>query len=83
MTWSVLWSDKSKKQLKKLDKKIIGRIIDGIEDIKENPYSAVNRLTGSQFFKLRIGDYRVIIDLQQGKLIIFVVETDNKKRIYK
>lgn len=83
MTWSVLWSDKSKKQLKKLDKKIASRIIDGVEDIKEEPFAAVSRLTGSQFFRLRVGDYRIILDLQQGKLIIFVVETDNRKRIYK
>ncbi len=83
MTWSVLWSDKSKKQLKKLDKKIAGKIIDGVEDIKEDPYTAVNRLTGSKFFRLRVGNYRAILDLQQRKLVIFVVETDNRKRIYK
>ena len=83
MTWSVMWSDKSKKQLSKIDKKIASRIIDRVEDIKEDPFIAVSRLSGSQFFRLRIGDYRVILDLQQGKLIIFVIETDNRKRIYK
>lgn len=83
MIWSVSWSDKSKKQLSKIDKKIISRIIDGVEDIKEDPFRAVSKLTGSQFFRLRVGDYRVILDLQQGKMIIFVVETDNRKRIYK
>lgn len=83
MTWSVLWSDKSKKQLNKIDKKIAKRIVDGVEEIKEDPFAAVNKLTDSKFFRLRIGDYRVILDLQQGKVIIFVVETDNRKRIYK
>ncbi len=83
MTWSVLWSDKSKKQLKKIDKKIASRIIDGVEGIKENPFTAVSKLTGSKFFRLRIGNYRVILDLQQSKLVIFVIETDNRKRIYK
>ena len=81
--WSVLWSDKSKKQLKKLDKKIAGRIIDGVEDIKGDPYLAVRRLAGSKFFRLRIGDYRVILDLQQGNLLVFVITTDNRKKIYK
>lgn len=83
MSWSVLWSDKSKKQLRKIDKKIAKRIIDTVEDTKEDPFMAVSKLTGSQFFRLRVGDYRVIMDLQQSKMIVFVVETDNRKRIYK
>ncbi len=83
MAWSVMWSDKSKKQLIKIDKKIASRIIDRVEDIKVDPFTAVSRLSGSQFFRLRVGNYRVILDLQQGKLIIFVIETDNRKRIYK
>lgn len=83
MAWSVLWSDKSKKQLKKLGKKIAGRIIDGVDDIKDDPYPAVRRLARSKFFRLRAGDYRVILDLQQGRLLIFVITTDNRKKIYK
>ena len=82
MAWHILWSDKSRKQLEKLDKKTAKRIIGCVECIKENPYTAVSRLAGSQFFKLRIGDYRVILDLQHGKLVVFVVETGNRKRIY-
>ena len=82
MAWHILWSDKSRKQLEKLDKKTAKRIIGGVDGIKENPYAAVSRLAGSQFFKLRIGDYRVILDLQHGKLVVFVVETGNRKRIY-
>ena len=83
MIWSVVWSDKSKKQLSKIDKQIASRIIDAVEDIKKDPFAAVSRLSGSKFFRLRVGDYRVILDLQQGKLIIFVIQTDNRKRVYK
>ena len=83
MIWSVVWSDKSKKQLSKIDKQITSRIIDAVEDIKKDPFVAVSRLSGSKFFRLRVGDYRVILDLQQGKLVIFVIQTDNRKRVYK
>ena len=83
MIWTVKWSEKSLKQLKKIDRTIAGRIVDGVDDIQENPFDAVLRLSNSKFYRLRVGDYRVILDLQQGKLIIFVVETDNRGRIYK
>lgn len=83
MAWSVLWSDRSRKQLKKMDRKTAGRIIDGVEDIRGDPFAAVSRLAGSRFYRLRVGDYRVILDLRQSKMIVFVVEADNRKRIYR
>ncbi|MGI0046272.1 MAG: type II toxin-antitoxin system RelE family toxin [Nitrosotalea sp.] len=83
MSWDVLWSDKSRKQLSKLDKKTARKIRDAVLDCVDDPFSKVFRLTGSRFYKLRVGDYRAILDLQQGILIIFVVETDHRKRVYK
>ena len=82
MTWSVLWSSRSVRQLKKLDKKQTRRIRDAVLQITDNPFVAVRKLSDSAFFRMRVGDYRVIMDLQQGKMIIFVVEVDHRRRIY-
>lgn len=83
MSWDVLWSDKSKKQLSKMDKKTARRIRDAVLDCVDDPFSVATRLTNSRFYKIRVGNYRVILDLQQHTLIIFVVETDLRKRVYK
>ncbi|HEX5457927.1 MAG TPA: type II toxin-antitoxin system RelE/ParE family toxin [Candidatus Nitrosotalea sp.] len=83
MSWDILWSDKSKKQLSKIDKKTAQRIRDAVLDCVDDPFSVVTRLTNSRFYKIRVGNYRVILDLQQHTLIIFVVETDLRKRVYK
>ena len=82
MTWSVLWSSKSARQLKKLDKKQARKIREAVLDITDNPFVAVRKLSNSAFFRMRVGDYRIIMDLQQGKMIIFVVEVDHRRRIY-
>jgi mRNA interferase RelE/StbE len=82
MTWNVLWSLRSARQLKKLDKKQARRIRDAVLEITDNPFVAVRKLSDSAFFRMRVGDYRVIMDLQQGKMIIFVVEVDHRRRIY-
>lgn len=82
MTWSVLWSLRSARQLKKLDKKQARRIRDAVLEITDNPFIAVRKLSDSAFFRMRVGDYRVIMDLQQGKMIIFVVEVAHRRRIY-
>jgi len=83
MIWDVKWSGKSVKQLKKLDKTVARRIRDKVLGITDSPFQSVRRLSDSPFYRMRIGDYRIILDLQQGKLIIFVVELDHRSKIYK
>jgi len=82
MTWQVIWSGKSVKQLEKIDKKNAQKIYDSVLDCAEDPFKAVTRLVNSRFYRLRVGNYRVILDLQQSKMIIFVIETDHREKIY-
>lgn len=82
MTWNVLWSSRSIRQLKKLDKKQVRKIRDAVLEITDNPFVAVRKLSDSVFFRMRVGNYRIIMDLQQGTMIIFVVEVDHRRRVY-
>ena len=81
--WKIKWSDRSVRQLKKLDKSLARRIVDHVEEIKDDPYIAVQRLVNSQFFKLRVGDYRVILMLHNDSTTVFVVQIDPRKSDYK
>ncbi|MCH7647870.1 MAG: type II toxin-antitoxin system RelE/ParE family toxin [Thaumarchaeota archaeon] len=83
MAWDVIWSEKSLKQLEKIDKKNAQKIYDSVLACVEDPFRAVMRLTNSPFYRLRVGNYRVILDLQQSKMIIFVVATAHRGKIYK
>ncbi len=83
MTWQVIWSEKSVKQLEKIDIKNAQKIYNSVLNCMEDPFGVVIRLTNSTFYRLRVGNYRVILDLQQNKMIIFVVATDLRKHIYK
>lgn len=83
MTWQVIWSEKSVKQLAKIDKKNAQMVYDAVLDCMQDPFKSVARLTNSPFYRLRVGNYRVILDLQQSRVIIFVIEVDHRGRIYK
>ena len=80
--YSLIYSDLSLKQLKKLDKELQSRIISALERIRIRPYPYVKKLVGSPHFRLRVGDYRVILDIKPDKLIIFVIEAGHRKDIY-
>jgi len=83
MPWQVVWSEKSVKQLEKIDKKDAQKIYDSVLECVEEPFRVVIRLTNSPFYRMRVEKYRVILDLQQNKMIIFVVESDHRGQIYK
>lgn len=81
--WEVKWSDRSVKQLKKLDKSLARRIVDRVEESKIDPYSSMQRLVNSPFFKIRVGNYRVILKIHDDSATIFVVQIDLRKSVYK
>lgn len=81
--YKVIFSQKAEKQLDTLEYKIAERILSTLERIRIRPEHYVKRLVGCPYYSLRVGDYRVILDIQDDKLIIFVIELGHRKNIYK
>ena len=81
--YEVEFSQNAKKQFDKLEKEIRTRIVSTLERCRIRPYSHVKKLGGVPYYSLRIGDYRVILDIKEGKLLIFVIEVGHRKKIYK
>ena len=72
----------AKKQLIKLERNIQERIISALEKIRIRPESFITKLVGDQGYKLRVGDYRVIMDIDKNSLIILVIKVGHRKNIY-
>ena len=89
MAWIIKYSDSARKQLKKLDKQSAIRILDFMDErISEsgNPRSIGKVLTGPKlgtYWRYRVGDYRIICDIQDGQLCVIVIEIGNRKEIYR
>ncbi|MCF7798399.1 type II toxin-antitoxin system RelE/ParE family toxin [Candidatus Woesearchaeota archaeon] len=69
--------------LNKLPRSASQRIFKKLEETKENPHRYFIKLTNRPEYKLRVGDYRVIADIVDNKLIILVLEVGHRSRIYK
>lgn len=82
MAYRLLWSQNSLKHLSKLEKSIADRIIKKTDSILDDPFSYIERLTGFNLYKLRVGDYRVVMSIDRGNLVILVVEVGHRKNIY-
>ena len=83
MSYEIIFTDTSRKQFRKLEKKVQERIIKVLERIRIRPEAHVKKLVGDQGYRLRVGLYRVILDIEKDKLIILVIKIGHRKNIYK
>ena len=83
MKYEVSWTETSLKQLEKLDKTTAKRIVEKTESISKDPFRFVKKLTGFDLYRLRVGDYRIIMSIEKGKMIIFVLEVGHRSNVYR
>lgn len=81
--YTIFFSQTAEKQFKKLNKELQKRIKSSLKRIKFRPYPHIKKLVKTPYFSVRVGDYRLILDIQESKLIILVIEIGHRKKIYK
>lgn len=75
-----------KKDLKKLDVQTLTGIKKELEELAKNPDNKSNvvKLQGNNpFYRLRVGDYRIIFERLNDRLVILVIRVGHRKEIYK
>jgi mRNA interferase RelE/StbE len=84
MKYTVLIERYAQKQIMKLDRKAIPLIKTAIANLADNPRPyGYKKLKGEDACRIRVGDYRVIYEIDDGKIIVAVVSVGNRKDIYK
>ena len=82
MSFEIVLTDSALKQLKKLDKKLQERIVASLERIRIRPERFVTKLVGDPGYRLRVGDHRVIVDIEVEEGTIIVLKIGHRKGIY-
>lgn len=83
MKFQIIWSESAAKELKKLDRTVARRIYKKVSQLCDNPYNFdVTKMVGDPYFRLRVGDYRVVFDIQNDALRILVLKVGPRKKIY-
>jgi mRNA interferase RelE/StbE len=89
LIWRIEFQRNAVKQLGKLTKSDANRIVSFLTDRvaqDDNPRRAGAALQGSElgnFWRYRVGDYRIICDIQDHKLVVLVVEIGHRREIYR
>ena len=83
MTYKVIWDLQAREFLEKMEKKEAQRIIKKVNSIAVNPIRYLETLIDINAYKLRIGDYRALIELNEEGKSFNVLHIGHRKNIYK
>ena len=84
-TYQLVYRQSVKKQLKKLPKKDLKAIVSKVLKLAENPRPlGYTKLRGTDdLYRIRQGDYRVIYQIKDKKLIIIIIKIGHRKEAYR
>lgn len=87
LMWQIEFKPKAAKELRKLDPKQAKQILSWLRirlDSGADPHLFAEQLTGDlrEFWRFKIGDFRVVFKAEEQKLFIIVVRVAHRKEVY-
>lgn len=89
MAWRIELVDDAKKDLTKLDKPVARRITAFLREriaTLDDPRAIGEALKGhrlGQLWKYRVGDYRIIASIEDGRLCVLVIRIGHRREVYR
>ena len=85
--WKIEWDSKALKEAKKLDRNARKKIVEYLEKrvlASQNPYQFGKLLKGNKagIWRYRVGNYRILCQIEDEALIILVIAVGHRKDIY-
>lgn len=82
--YAVEFAASAEKELSKLTPVVRTRIAAGLQKLSTNPRAgSVRPMVGSKAWRLRVGDYRVIYDIYDARLVVLVLRIRHRRDAYK
>ncbi len=88
MAWTINYAKTARDQLRKLDKAATRCIVDYMDErvaVSDDPRQIGKALKGplGDLWRYRVGDYRIICDIQDGVITVLVLQIGNRKEVYR
>jgi mRNA interferase RelE/StbE len=89
LAWIIKYTESSTKQLKKLDKQTALRVLDYMDErvaVLDDPRTLGKKLKGpmmGEYWRYRVGDIRVICDIEDGQMLVLVIAIGNRREVYR
>ncbi len=84
MAYKVVIQDSASKALRKLDKPVRERVAAAIDALADDPRPAgIRAIVGEPgALRIRVGDYRVLYEIEDDRLVVLVVKIGHRSTVY-
>ena len=85
VSYQIEWKRSAIKEVRKLPQQVISKIVVAVDGLALDPHpQGCRKLVGSEnTFRIRVGDYRVLYNIFENKLIVEIVRVGHRKDVYK
>jgi mRNA interferase RelE/StbE len=85
MSFTILYRASVKREMRRLDAGTVKRIDAAILELADNPrpFGCVKLSGQSHLWRIRVGDYRVLYEIQDQQLIILVISVAHRREVYR
>lgn len=84
-SYKLVWRTSAERELRKLPREIIGRMVDLATALAEDPYpqGAVKLSGADHTWRVRAGDYRLIYSVADKVLVVEVIKLGHRREVYR
>ena len=84
-SYKIEWKRSAEKELRAIDRQDISKIIEAVESLAINPFPSQSRKLHDveKSYRIRVGNYRVVYQVDRGKGIISIYHIRHRKDIYR
>ena len=85
MSYTIRFTPKAAKQVRKLDSAAAKRIRDFLEQKLsqlDNPRQLGKKLVNEEFWRYRVGDYRILTNIDDDQILILIIEVAHRREVY-
>ena len=86
MTYTVTYTARARRNLKRLPPRAAIRIIQAVAGLRNDPYAQVRKLVGftrTPVYRLRVGEYRVVLVIEDERLLVLILGAGHRSTIYR
>ena len=86
MTYTVTYTARARRDLTGPPPEAARRIIRAVAGLRDDPYVHIRKLAGfsrTPVYRLRVGEYRVVLAIEDERLLILVLEAGHRSKVYR
>ena len=82
--WTVNYHQELAKEIRRLPKPVIKRLLEAIEALAENPIPPGSRkIEGHPLWRIKVGDYRILYQIDEEHFVVNTYRLGHRKDIYR